>query len=812
MNDRGGRRWRLRAGASALVLGAVALVVADGCGAEPQQVGGPPPWLSSPVAAPALAAPGSPIEPSDQSIADPNAPVFDIGKITPVLEDPRLAAVKAAVKAEAYLGAAKELAALLTKAPPAADEAPRWYYQLGWLRVQGGDPLGAALAFDEATATDWVLSDYARFLAGDLLAQAGQPSEGLARLTKVKRGTALDDELDLAIARAHAKNQDVDKAIPFWDAYLRRDPRPSGWQLEALRYAQALLNQPTVAHAEKAVEVARVVIFESPRGRGVGEARELEEKALSTIPSQRRLPLAKAEARELSRRARALAEASQAREALAASTSAIAAITGTGPSEEACDAHIAKGKALELLKRRSEASDALGVAIERCAGLDRKVVALFLGGRNALKSGQASLARKRYAQLEQEFPLHSFADDARLHGAQAAAHLGDMAAFTTMLLTIGDDYPTGDMVDEALFTLAFDRIRAGDWGGAVNPLEKAIARKKRGRPYWAEGRPQYFLARAKLELGAEKDGLELLEGVVRDFPSAYFMVLAHARLAHHEPARAARAVQAAIAAEPAGHLVIPDHDELHRPGFLRAIELSRQGDGKRALAELEALGVRDKKAHPSLLWASAFLLARIDAHAESHGVLRGAPTLWKEHYPAGVWRPVWEVAYPRPYLDIVTAERKRSPIPEHLAFAIMREESAFNPRAVSHANAYGLMQLILPTAQHVGKSLQLKPTPATLKEPALNIALGTRFLHSLLKKFPDNPVLAIPGYNAGPGAPARWLKERPAEDFDIWVENMPYEETRHYTKRVLQSMAAYALLYGEGMGSELLTPPLAASP
>lgn len=804
------RRWRLRAGASVALLGAVALIVADGCGADPHTPN--PPWLSTPLAASTAPPPIPAIDPSDASIADPNAPVFDIGKIEPVLDDPRLATVKAEAAKEAYLAAASELAALLKKSPPPPEDEPRWQYQLGRLRVLGGDQGGAVRAFDRAAASDWVLADYARFIAGDILAEGGQADEGLARLAAVVKGTALDDELVLATAAAHAKNRDVDAAIPLWDGYLAKSPRPRGWQAVALRYAKALLNQPSVAHAEKAVEVARLVIYESPRGRGVGEARDLEDKALATIPSPQRLPLEKPEVTELTRRARALAESNQPREALAASKSAIAALSHTRPSTQACDAFIAKGKALELLKRRSEASDALGVAIERCEGLPRKVVALFLGGRSALESGQASLARKRFSALEKEFPTHSFADDARLYGARAVAHLGDMATFTKMLLTIGEDYPTGDMVDDALYSLASDRIAAGDWGAAVNPLEKAIARKKRGRPYYAEGRPQYFLARAKLALGATEEGLDLLEGTIRDFPAAYYMVQAYARLAHHDAARAQRVVSAAMHAEPDGHLVIPDHGELHRPGFLRAIELVRQGDGKRALAELERLGVRDKSAHPSLLWASAFLLAKIEAHAESHGVLRSAPELWREHYPAGVWQSVWEVAYPRPFQDIVKKELSRSPIPEHLAYAIMREESAFNAGVVSHASAYGLMQLILPTAQSVAKRLSLTATPQTLKQPSINIALGCRFLHTLQNKFTDNPVLAIPGYNAGPGAPARWIKERPADDFDLWIENIPYKETRQYTKRVIQSMAAYSMLYGKGMSGPLLTLPLKAKP
>jgi soluble lytic murein transglycosylase len=800
----------LRAGASLLLAGAFGLSLVD-CG--PRMTGtSQPPWLGQPVPATSAPPPPGKVDAAAAAIADPNAPVFDPKSVEPLLDDPRLAEVKAQVAREAPLAAANRLGEIMQKTPPSAAELPRWEYQLARLRLVGGDPLAAVRAFDRAAAADWPLASYARLMAADLLIKTDQPGEGLARLAGIPTGDAtLDDEVLLLTAAAHASNHDVDKAATIWDPYLARRPRPSGWHNVALRYVKALLNQPSSDRAEKAVTVARQVIYDAPNARAVAEATELEEQALATVPNARRNALSTVS--ELALRARGLAEGRQAQSALAQADKVIKMMeeeSSGGGLEATCDPYLARGKALEQLKRISEASDAFGVAGKRCQPDDKKAAALLSGCRTALKSGQPSTARHRCAELEKELPSHRFADDARLFGAQAAKNLGDIATFTRMLLPIGDDYPNGDVVDEALFTLAFDRIDAGDWAAAVAPLERAVKIKKRGRPYSAEGRPQYYLARAKLETGAA-DALEELEGVIRDFPLSYYMVHAYARLASVDPARAKKAVEEGMAGEPAGDFVIADHPELHQPGFERAVELTRQGDSERALVELERLGVRDSKAHPSLLWASAFLLSQIDAPVESHGVLRSSG-LWREHWPAGVWRHVWEVAYPRPFLPIVQKELGRSPIPEHLAFAVMREESAFKHAVVSHANAYGLMQLILPTAKSVAPSLKVKATKETLKQPEINIALGCRFLSNLTRRFDYNPVLSIPGYNAGPGAPEKWLGQRPAEPFDIWIEKIPYDETREYTKRVIQSMAAYAMLYGQGMEGALLVMPLDAQP
>src|SRR5690606_39439784 len=104
----------------------------------------------------------------------------------------------------------------------------------------------------------------------------------------------------------------------------------------------------------------------------------------------------------------------------------------------------------------------------------------------------------------------------------------------------------------------------------------------------------------------------------------------------------------------------------------------------------------------------------------------------------------------------------------------MHEESTFKRRVDSHANASGLLQIIPPTARGIGKAAGLPYSPEALKRPPVNIAIGSRVLENLGRRFKKNPWLAIPGYNAGPGRPARWLRERPNVDLDVWVEMIPF--------------------------------------
>jgi soluble lytic murein transglycosylase len=85
--------------------------------------------------------------------------------------------------------------------------------------------------------------------------------------------------------------------------------------------------------------------------------------------------------------------------------------------------------------------------------------------------------------------------------------------------------------------------------------------------------------------------------------------------------------------------------------------------------------------------------------------------------------------------------------------------------------------------------------------------LGCRVLGDLTERFEKNPLLAIPGYNAGPGRPSQWAKDRTNADFDLWVELIPFRETRRYTKRVLASRATYAFLYSRERAEDFMALP-----
>lgn len=800
------RRWKGSLSAAGFTaIGALALSSCFAAGTRPFPPASPAP--SAPVPESRAEAAPPPPAPVCDAACGADVPSLDLADVVPVLDDARLSDVKTAVDAGDYQKAAKALASALASVKPSGLEALRWQYQLGRLRAQAGDSSGAIEAFDAAAAEPWPLVPYAKFGAALALVRLGRHDEGMARARAVPEGTGVSASAQLLVAEALEAKGDHEGAIPIWREYLEGARRPSGWVNVALKLAQAILDaSPDAKRAEEAASLARRVLIEAPTSPQVGRALDLEQHALAIVPESRRFPTLKVKKlgdvsaplspAEHVARAAALADAGKADDAEKIVEAVLALPRAKVGDEGACKAHLLYAQLLGKRREKAKSSDEYGVAIERCDKFDDVLVeALYAGGKAAASAGRCDEALVRFGRVESEFRSRRYADDARLRGADCALALGDEAKFSSMLSSLADDYPDGDVVGDGLFKLALHEMLEGRWAAALASLERSLEGRPRDRSYWAAGRAEYFRAKALAKLGQNDAAAQGFAGVVRDYPLSFYMLEAYARLSELDSNAAKQALDDATAREPGGAFQLADLPLFHEDGFARLVELVREGDLDFARRETQALGLGKEDAPADALWAVALLYSRTGSPQLTHALPRARLTDWLGHYPVGRWRTAWELAFPRPWPDLVDREAKRSGIDASLAYAIMREESAFDPDASSPARAYGLMQLIVPTARHVGKKLGLRPDESALKKPEVNVALGCQFLGDLQSRFSSNPTLCIPAYNAGPGAPERWITQRSVDDFDLWVEKIPYEETRKYTKRVMTSYAAYLFLY-----------------
>jgi len=773
---------------------------------------------------------------------------LDLLTFAPLLSLPELAEAAAAVEAERYSKAALLVAEAMIDKPPLAGDVPRWQFLLARLREAAGQLTGAAASYDLAASSPWPLTGYARLGAGRVLVRAGRHEEALARLKEVPLDQPLAAETRLLLAEVAAKTGDGELAIDTWREHLNSAEEPEDAAMVSMRLAEALVAQveagpvgdagrpaanagaapadagavPAAASADRrreslleALDLARRVRLRYVRAADLGvRAAGLEQRILGLLPEvdKRARELLSPEEQLVHIRgleqAHLYTEMEEAAERL---------VNSLRKSERwglvGCEASLLLAKGLGGNRTYGKAAEVLRPVVQQCQGDDMSELrprALYLAGKYSARDGRHTAATNYYAQLEKEFPEHRLADDARLNAALSYYSLGVEARFTELLASMPEDYPGGDMMLDGVFRLALRRIEKQDWSGAASVLDRAasvVGRLDSGRGMDFSGRERYWRARAWIETGESERGLDELEALVEELPFSYYMLQAYTQLERLEPERARRARRVGVERSEEQPFQIEFAPELDTPGFRRAMELMRVGEIERGEREIEALGVAHRGTAPKILWGISLLYAKAGSADLSHRVARSLLTDWLQRWPAGDWTLAWTLAYPRPYPTIVEREAEKAGIAAPLVYGIMREESAFDPQAQSPANAYGLMQLIVPTARSYGKKAGIPWTPAALMTPRTNIALGCRVLGDLSERFAKNPLLAIPGYNAGPGRPQQWAKNRTNADFDLWVELIPFRETRRYTKRVLASRAAYAFLYAPQDAERFMSLP-----
>ncbi len=216
------------------------------------------------------------------------------------------------------------------------------------------------------------------------------------------------------------------------------------------------------------------------------------------------------------------------------------------------------------------------------------------------------------------------------------------------------------------------------------------------------------------------------------------------------------------------------------PGYKRAVALFELGRLTQARREWNALMKGSTKKEKL---AAASLAASMGWH-DSVIIVMAQLKLYH----------MLDLRFPQPHAELFEKYSKRHDVDVNWSYAIARRESSFASDAHSSAGAIGLMQLLPSTARYMNKA---RVSRSQLKQPKINVRLGTKYLNYLKDKSDGNEVIATASYNAGYHKVKRWLPKE-GVDFDLWVEAIPYRETRNYVKNVF----AYRQVYQTRMGSD----------
>jgi len=669
-----------------------------------------------------------------------------------------------------------------------------------------------------------ILAPYHAYNAARCRLRRGDATGALDWAAKVPDGSVPKAETDLVRIDALRALGRWSDALTALEAYLQQWPNGPRHAETLFKKAEALEKTAPTGDAREArkatadiIAIYRRVWAEAPLQPWGDRAAERLDQIAGTLPAAEAAVVRARTAGEWVSRGMVLFDQNRNSESEAAFASAL-----TAPGLEAdleCRARFHRAQSAWKQRQRQRAAplfDEAEAACARAANKDLHAKSLYQGARCYASAGNREAALAHYARVEAEHADHSYADDARIRSAELATDAGDDAGAAKLLAEVPTRYPKADLLNEALWRLAFSAWRAGHDDEALKWLDENLRLVPHEEIWYAEGRVQYWKGRVFEKRGKNDEARDWYERAVREYPLSVYALLSLTRLKSVDPAAQKKLITALRkGVHDVPPWAFPPRALYGDAGFLRAVELARMGQGGDARRELGKVGLATsaekhanaaaKSEEEDLVWITATLLDRGGVWSASHSLPRHALTSYKAEYPKGIGEAKWKLAYPRAFPALVAKNTKANDLPEALQLAIMREESAFSPRIESFANAIGLTQMLIKTAKRFANGANV--TREFLQDPAKNLEVGSRFLGFLWKHFDAAAPLAIAGYNAGEGAVDRWLGERGDLAMDEFMETIPFDETRNYTKRVLASYFTYSWLYGK---EPVPTVPLAA--
>lgn len=338
---------------------------------------------------------------------------------------------------------------------------------------------------------------------------------------------------------------------------------------------------------------------------------------------------------------------------------------------------------------------------------------------------------------------------------------------------------------EALFRLGLMQLREGLHATSAKTFDKLIARKI---PRW-DLNARYWRIRGMQQIPEEKARLELEQAELqRLYPFTYYGLLLKAESAE-------------------GIVEFPKNDR--SPLETLKPETWLVGDQRAAWNRFLKLSAE------GWLWEAQQELALIPAPTEAWSLFQWAKVLAKANQfqssillvsramesDESLRHPRYlEFVFPKAYGRFIDAEAAKRQLDPALVRSLIRQESAFNSRAVSSANALGLMQMIPPTAREVAQELKLNVNiPNDLFRPEINVPMGSYYIAKMIRQYQGHIPMALAAYNAGPGRFGRWMRARPdgaqllsktPESWkdEMWYDELPWSETSFYVKAILRNV------------------------
>lgn len=651
------------------------------------------------------------------------------------------------------------------------------------IRFENKDYAGAAdLLNSDVFAKQTKLADYAVWLRGRALQQAGDHAEAMRQLARV--GFEFPDSLrardaKLLWAESAVKSGSANKVAPEL-AELVNKKDPAALLIAAKAYEAAGDQANAIAFYR------RTYFF----GAGGNEAKEAETKLTSLAQN-----LAAQTGEEQLARADNLLAARKYSEAAAAYADLTARFPGfmVGP---------AKLRYLTAAARSGRAATVSGML--QTLPPDDQEEGYYETVQGFAKAKAWPQARSTAEEMRTKFPRGKLTAKAWVDAGVSARESKNKTEEQYFLGAALANYPDAVEVASAQFELAWMAHDANDYQRSSQMFVEHLARYA-DRDTTNRGKAGYWAARDSERAGKSADACALYQGVIYRYAANWYGYIASDRLKAMQgqgkcTTSTGHALSANVAKAIANLKTVTVAPETSGPKEAaraeKSEELSTIGLFDWAIDELnDAKKTAQNSPKINLALARHYRMKGDNVNALL-ALAKSYPD-YSQMFPEEMGREEWEIFYPHVAWDQIMAWSKNRNLDPYQVAGLIRQESVFNPRAKSGAQAYGLMQLLVPTARIVARKYGTTATVTadSLFLPALNIELGTGYMRDQLDKYGRIEYMAV-AYNAGPGRVPQWRATLPIE-MDEFVEAIPFKETKGYVQGVIRNAAQYRRLYDE---------------
>ena len=674
------------------------------------------------------------------------------------------------------------------------------------IKLNAKDFAGAAALLDSNTVRDYtVIPDYALSMRAAALEQAGRRVEAQAAYQRVARDYPKSLRArDAMLQDARLFTQDGQAAaIPVALKQLSAKDDAAALLLTAKALEQT-------ANSSSALVSYRRIYFFAPASAEAAEAATSITRLSSTT--------AAASVEEASTRAEKLFAAKRYSEAYDAYTNAL----NSFPNSVNAAMNARRVTAAANARRFPEATAALNSS--PAPGGEARAEAMFNLALAYGRAKQWAQARTTTDDLRRTFPNSPSTTRAFAQVGQLAEDARDSVDASYFYRAAVNFYPGAAEVAPAQFYLAWQAHDGKNFVESARLLTDHLANYA-DRNTDFRGKAAYWAARDSERTGKLAEARAIYQGLQSRYDANWYGYLAQKRLdtmnrngnsprqdfaADSPVGRAvANLTTVTVAEETAG----ANEDER----IAKADQLSIIGTEDWALEELGAASSA-APASPRVNLAIARIYRARNDNVQALNILKRSYPDYSQMKPEEMRRDEWDIFYPLAYWDIIMQSARARSLDPYQVAGLIRQESVFNPRAVSSARAYGLMQLVVPTGVVTAKKygVDRAVTAESLFEPRLNIQLGTAFLKDQIDKYGRIEYVAA-AYNAGPGRVVQWRASLPLE-LDEWAEAVPFRETRLYIQGVVRNTMQYKRLYDDNgqfraeVGARAIYPASKAAP